>query len=155
MLPKLCERGYEMGKAKKASTVKGTGKTATPKAASVVVVPSKRAQVLAFIAFAKANGIPITLLPGVMFAYSTIMARRHSEGAINNALGECQRYPSNAIKGRHECAKGDLAGALAWVKTLGITKATAESAHKAYVQAKVDMRAARAKSVEVTEKASK
>lgn len=135
-----------MGKAKT-----GTGSKA--KAPAVVVVPSKRAQVLAFVAFAKAQGIPATLLPAIMYQYSTIMARRHSDGAINNALGECQRYPANAQKGRHECAKGDLASALAWVKTLGITKGSSEIAHKAFVQAKVDAKAARAKVVEVTEKA--
>lgn len=144
-----------MGKAKKASTVKVTGKATTPKVASVVVVPSKRAQVLAFIAYCKAASIPFALLPGVMYKYSTIMARRHSTGEINNALGECQRYPSNAAKGRHECAKGDLAGALAWVKTLGITKGTAEVAHKAYVQAKVDIKAARVQADKVTAQASK
>jgi len=145
-----------MAKAKKGTgTSKGKGKATTPKVASVAVVPSKRAQVLAFVAFAKANDIPVALLPGVMYRYSTIMARRHTEGEINNALGECQRYPANAIKGRHECAKGDDVSALAWVKTLGITKATATEAQAKYVQAKVDMRAARAQADKATAKASK
>jgi hypothetical protein len=111
------------------------------KAVEVALVPSKRAQVLAFIAFAKANDIPVNLLPGIMFAYSTVMRRRHATGEIKNGLGECQRYPANALKGRHSCIGDDYKAAMVWVRGLKITKATATTAQAEYVKARTTNKA--------------
>ncbi len=153
MLPKLCERGYEMGKAKK---VESKGTATAPKVAkgtgTVVNVPTnKRAQCIALVAFAKANNIQASLLPGLLFVYSTIMQRRHGDSAkrIKNALGECRRYPTCYLAGQYTANTGDMAVATAWVKGLGITASKASDAQKLYVQAKADSKAAMAKAAQV------
>lgn len=149
-----------MGKAKKASTGEATAPKVAKVTGTVVNVPTnKRAQCIALVAFAKANNIQASLLPGLLFVYSTIMQRRHGDTAkrIKNALGECRRYPTCYLAGQYEANAGDMAVATAWVKGLGITAVKATEAQKLYVQAKADSKTAMAKAASLasTDKASK
>lgn len=147
----------------KRSTKKGSEVTTAPKSGkgtgTVVNVPTnKRAQCIALVMFAKANNIQASLLPGLLFVYSTIMARRHGDTAkrIKNALGECRRYPTCYLAGQYTANAGDMAVATAWVKGLGITSAKATEAQKLYVQAKADSKAAMVKAASLaSDKASK
>lgn len=136
-----------MAKTKGSTKGMGKGDKVTTGTKAPVLVPSKRAQVLAFIAYAKANDIPVGLLPGIMYAYSTVMARRHgaSGQTIKNALGECSRYPANALKGRHSCIGDDFKVAMVWVRGLKITKALATTAQGEYAKARVANKAQLAK----------
>ncbi len=131
-----------MSKAKK-TTVKTNDKASTKATVAVPVLPNKRAQVIAIVLFCRQAKIALQYVPGLVFKFTSIMARSHAEGDINNKLPECRNYVNCYVKGRYTANANALAMGETWVKTLGITETVAKRASADYTAAIVEAKKAR------------